>query len=62
MEGLSVAAISYYLMGLIKVMLEGMSEVRPGLNATLATGALAPLVVLVVWQVLHRLRMRIGHG
>ena len=59
-EGLSVAAISYYLMGLIKFILEGLGEVRHTLNPTLMTGLLAPLVVLIVWRVLHRLRMRIG--
>ena len=61
-EGLSVVAISYYLMGLIKVLLEGVGELRHTLNPTLATGLLAPFVVLLVWRLLHRIRMRIGHG
>ena len=61
-EGLSVVAISYYLMGLIKVLLEGVGELRHTLNPTLATGLLAPFVVLLVWRLLHRIRMRIEHG
>ena len=55
-------SISYYLMGLIKVLLEGVGEIRHNLNPTLATGLLAPFVVLLVWRLLHRIRMRIGHS
>jgi uncharacterized membrane-anchored protein len=55
-------AISYYLMGLIKVLLEGVGELRHSLNPTLATGLLSPFVVLIVWRLLHRIRMRIGHS
>ena len=58
-EGLSVAAISYYLLSLAGYMFKGMEHARPGFDATLATGILAPLLVLTVWLGMRRLRHRL---
>jgi uncharacterized membrane-anchored protein len=55
-EGLSAAAISYYALGLLKFLIEGVAVVRPGVNPTLATGLAAPVVILLVWLFLRRIR------
>lgn len=63
-EGLSAAAISYYALGLFKILVEGLShlwqEVNPhrrwDIDPTLATGLAAPVVVLLVWLFLRRIR------
>lgn len=55
-EGLSAAAIAYYTLGLLKIVMEGVSHLRPGLDPTLATGLAAPVVVLFVWLFLRRIR------
>ena len=55
-EGLSVAAISYYSLGLILFMMEGLSETIFHFNAKAATGISAPFVVLGVWFILRQLR------
>jgi uncharacterized membrane-anchored protein len=55
-EGLSVVAISYYAVALLGFPLAALRKVRPDLDPTLVGGALAPLVVLLVWLVLARIR------
>lgn len=55
-EGLSVAAISYYAVGLLLYPLKALEKTRYGFDATLAAGLLAPLVVLVIWFLLSRLK------
>jgi uncharacterized membrane-anchored protein len=57
-EGLSVAAISYYLASLLHLALEGAHAVWPGLNATVATALAVPVVVLCVWRVVAQIRLR----
>ncbi len=59
-EGLSVAAIAYYALGLLKFGIEALAEVLPGLNATVATGLAAPLVIVGVWYVLKRVRAHLA--
>jgi uncharacterized membrane-anchored protein len=56
-EGLSVAAISYYVVGLFGYLVKGTHDaglVR--IDPTLATGASVPVVVLLVWWVVRRIR------
>nr|WP_210396452.1 DUF3422 domain-containing protein [Motiliproteus sediminis] len=48
-EGLSVAAISYYLVSLAKLGFESLYELGVPLNKSLATGMAIPLVVGLVW-------------
>jgi uncharacterized membrane-anchored protein len=57
-EGLSVAAISYYVVGLLGYLFKAGEHLWPRLDQTLATGLTAPLVVIVVWWILHRIRRR----
>ncbi len=58
-EGLSVAAISYYLISLAGYVFKGIEHARAGFDATLATGMLAPVLVLTVWLSMRRLRDRL---
>lgn len=57
-EGLSVAAVSYYVVGLIGVLAEGVIDagVDVPLSATAMTAIAVPLVVLVVWGIVRRIR------
>ena len=59
-EGLSVIAVSYYLLGLLGYVLAPVAE-STGVDKTWLLAALAPLVVLVVWLGLRRVTRRIGH-
>ena len=56
-EGLSVAAVSYYVVGLAGYVFKGI-EKETGLSATLATAAAVPLVVGAVWVMMRRIRGR----
>lgn len=58
-EGLSVAAISYYLLSLAAYAFKAVEHARPNFDATLATGILAPLLVGAVWIAMRRLRGRL---
>jgi uncharacterized membrane-anchored protein len=55
-EGLSVVAISYYAVALLGFPIAALTELRPEIDATLTAGLLAPLVVLIVWLSLARIR------
>jgi uncharacterized membrane-anchored protein len=57
-EGLSVAAISYYVLGLIAYAAAALESIRPAVHAKLVTGAAIPVVILVVWLAIRRLRRR----
>jgi uncharacterized membrane-anchored protein len=58
-EGLSVAAISYYVVGLCGYLIKaaydaGILRVDP----SYATAAVVPLTVLAIWWVVRRIRRR----
>jgi len=56
-EGLSVVAISYYLVGLVRYALKGLKEAKSlPLDLDIATGLAVPLVVLLVWFGLKRVK------
>jgi uncharacterized membrane-anchored protein len=57
-EGLSVAAISYYLVGLLGYLTKPAKELGLG-SSELVTAAATPLVVLLVWWGMRRLRRRL---
>jgi uncharacterized membrane-anchored protein len=61
-EGLSVAAIAYYSLGLIQFAMEGLAETGLHFNAKAATGISAPFVVLAVWFILRQLRKDMSGG
>lgn len=55
-EGLSVAAISYYLVGLVNYAAKGARDVGVPVPVDLVTGLSIPAVILLVWAALHRIR------
>lgn len=57
-EGLSVVAISYYLVGLISYLIKGMKAGGLHLDAELITGVAVPVLALAVWFGVGRLRHR----
>jgi uncharacterized membrane-anchored protein len=57
-EGLSVAAISYYVVGLFSYVIHGANNAGLRLNPALATAAFVPVAVLLIWWVVRRIRRR----
>jgi uncharacterized membrane-anchored protein len=58
-EGLSVAAISYYVVGLFGYLVKGLHDANfLRLDPALVTGAFVPVAVLLVWWVVRRIRSR----
>lgn len=57
-EGLSVAAISYYVLGLIAYGTAAIEKIIPAVPAKLVTGVAIPFVILAVWAGIRRLRRR----
>jgi uncharacterized membrane-anchored protein len=57
-EGLSVAAISYYVVGLFGYVAKAASEAGVPINPSYATAAVVPLVVLVIWWIVRKIRKR----
>ncbi|HTN65686.1 MAG TPA: DUF3422 domain-containing protein [Burkholderiaceae bacterium] len=55
-EGLSVAAISYYLVGLFNYAGKAVKAAGWPINPDIATGMLIPLIAAGVWLALRRLR------
>ena len=56
-EGLSVVAISYYLVGLVHYVAEGVGEHRlGGLSVNAATGLAVPFIVMLTAFAMHRVR------
>lgn len=55
-EGLSVVAISYYLIGIAGYVFKGVKTLWHGIDVELATAASAPLALLFVWLMLRRMR------
>ncbi|MFC0389445.1 DUF3422 family protein [Muricoccus vinaceus] len=61
-EGLSVAAITYYVVGLIGQVANGLGPARLGLSPAAVTAAAVPVVALLVAWGLHRSRRHITLG
>ncbi|MDI1302568.1 MAG: DUF3422 domain-containing protein [bacterium] len=61
-EGLSVVAISYYLVGLIKYVAGSLSDMQLIARPELVVGLSVPVCVFMVWRGVHRLRRRGLHG
>jgi uncharacterized membrane-anchored protein len=57
-EGLSVVAISYYALGLLRYLLDPL-DARLGVLAELGFAALVPLTLVAVWLGLRRIRRRL---
>jgi uncharacterized membrane-anchored protein len=59
-EGLSVAAIVYYLVGLVGYSTKALKAAGLGLSPDLVTGVAVPVLGLSAWWVLRRVRRRIA--
>jgi uncharacterized membrane-anchored protein len=55
-EGLSVAAITYYAAGLVGILVKPLKSIWPQFNPDWAVAAAVPVVALAVWRGVHRLR------
>jgi uncharacterized membrane-anchored protein len=55
-EGLSVAAISYYVVGLFGYLVKGLHDEGVPLRPSLATAVFVPMAVLAIWWVVRRIR------
>ncbi len=55
-EGLSVAAISYYAVGLIGYFAKGLTVLGLSVKPEIVQGIAAPLVILAAWLLLRRFR------
>jgi uncharacterized membrane-anchored protein len=55
-EALSVVVISYYALGLLGHLLDGVESTGMGLNVKLALGIATPIVLAAVWIIVHRVR------
>ena len=55
-EGLSVLAISYYAVGIIGYMVKPFMHLMPQLSEAMYLGVVTPVVVLVVWYFIRRIR------
>jgi uncharacterized membrane-anchored protein len=58
-EGLSVAAITYYVAGLFALVFKAIAAAGIELNVEIATGVSVPVIVLVVALAVRRARLRI---
>ncbi len=59
-EGLSVAAISYYVVGLFSYLAKSLEHEFPAISASLLTGLFVPIAVLSIWLIVRSIRK--GHA
>jgi uncharacterized membrane-anchored protein len=57
-EGLSVAAVSYYVVGLFGYLMKGLHDEGVPVDISLATALFVPIAVLGIWWVVRRIRRR----
>ncbi|AUG51922.1 DUF3422 family protein [Thalassospira marina] len=55
-EGLSVAAITYYAVGLLGYLFKALKGAGMPVNDTVATGASVPVVLAIIWFSMHRIK------
>lgn len=55
-EGLSVAAISYYVVGLVSYLAKALHDAGLPLEPGLVTGLSVPIAVLAIWWIVRRIR------
>jgi len=59
-EGLSIAAITYYVVGLVGYAAKALKEAGVPLSVELVTGASIPFVALAIWLAVRRVRRHLG--
>ncbi|CAN5793570.1 DUF3422 domain-containing protein [soil metagenome] len=60
-EGLSVAAITYYVAGLFQYTGKAFKAIGAQINPDLVTGVLIPFIAIAVWLGVRRLHKRMDH-
>lgn len=58
-EGLSVVAITYYLMGLLSYLWEGFAWVGWPWSKKLSFAVAVPIIMLVAWRIIHGVKRRV---
>jgi uncharacterized membrane-anchored protein len=59
-EGLSVAAISYYVVGLFSYLAKSLEHEWPSISASLLTGLFVPVALVSIWLIVRSIRR--GHA
>jgi uncharacterized membrane-anchored protein len=57
-EGLSVAAVSYYVVGLFGYLMKGAQDEGVPVNISLATALFVPVAVVAIWLLVRRIRRK----
>jgi uncharacterized membrane-anchored protein len=57
-EGLSVAAITYYMAALLHYELEALHHLAPFFNPAIVLAAAIPLLIAIIWRVVRSERHR----
>lgn len=57
-EGLSVAAVSYYVVGLVSYLAKGLEDLGPHLKASVVTTWAVPVTVMAIWLLVRNLRKK----
>lgn len=55
-EGLSVAAITYYAVGLLGYLFKAVKDAGVPINDRVATGVAVPVVLAMIWIATHRVK------
>ncbi len=58
-EGLSIAAISYYIVGLVGYFTKGLQSLGVSIDESVTTAAAIPVALIVVWGTVNRMRKHI---
>lgn len=59
-EGLSVAAVTYYIVGLVKYLAEGLAESGWRIDAGIVTAVSIPLIAAIVFVLVRRVRRSVA--
>ncbi len=60
-EGLSIAAISYYSIGLLSYLFKGLPLQQWGVDKNILLAASIPVVLLTIWYITRRIKHRLIH-
>jgi len=61
-EGLSIAAISYYVISLLLYGGKALKAVGVPINPEMAAGAMVPVVLFGVWKATQRIHAKLNGG
>jgi uncharacterized membrane-anchored protein len=58
-EGLSIAALTYYAAGLVGYLVKPLKTVFPEFNPDWVTAAAVPVLAFTIWRAVHRIRQEL---